>query len=93
MVFLQTGIRVSELCNLRLGDVDLEARVIRVRGKGMTTREIELGKKGVQAIKNYLATRPVVLDDHLFLNRFGAPSVERGVRRVVVSYPLRAGIT
>ncbi|HLC29906.1 MAG TPA: tyrosine-type recombinase/integrase, partial [Dehalococcoidia bacterium] len=33
-VFLQTGIRVSELCDLQLADVDFQARSIKVRGKG-----------------------------------------------------------
>src|SRR6266581_3150449 len=72
-VFLQTGIRISELCALSIDDVDLDARVLRVRaGKGMQDREIEMEKKGVQAIKTWLAHReagfPQVVDDHLFLN-------------------------
>lgn len=93
-VFLQTGVRVSELCNLKTCDVDLEGRSLKVTvGKGMAAREIELEKKGVLAVKSYLAVRPQSLDDHLFLNRDGEPIGERGVRKLVVKYRTRAGIT
>lgn len=93
-VFLQTGVRVSELCNLRVDDVDLVGRVVRItEGKGMAQREIELEKKGVQAIKNWLGIRPESPYDHLFLNKDGEPLSERGVRWIVVEYRKRAGIT
>jgi integrase/recombinase XerC len=93
-VFLQTGVRVSELCNLRLGDVDLQSGMLRVTaGKGMKAREIALEKKGVQALKSYLATRPAVLYDHIFLNYAGEPISTRGVRKLVTKYRVRAGIS
>lgn len=93
-VFLQTGVRVSELCALRLDDIDLVDRVLSVRaGKGMVARDIELEKKAAQALKTYLASRPDVLDDHLFLNRDGEPLSDRGVRKLVAKYLERAGIT
>lgn len=92
-VFLQTGIRVSELCNLRLDDVDFEGQLLKVTGKGRVTREIELEKKGIQAIRNWLAVRPQVGDDHLFLNRYGEPIGERGVRKLVTRYRVGAKIT
>src|SRR5579872_5241279 len=58
-LFLQTGIRVSELANLELAHLDLQARTLHVaQGKGKKDRVIELEKKGLQAIKNYLAVRP-----------------------------------
>ncbi len=93
-VFLQTGVRVSELVALTVDDVDLAGRVLHVRvGKGMVARSIELEKKAVQAVKNYLAVRPPVADDALFLNRDNAPFSERGVRKLVVKYLKAAGIT
>lgn len=93
-VFLQTGVRVSELCNLRLGDVDMEERVLRITsGKGMAARDIDLEKKGLKAVKNWLGVRPDVPYDHLFLNYKGEPITERGIRKLVVSYRDRAGIT
>ncbi|MCL5962551.1 MAG: tyrosine-type recombinase/integrase, partial [Chloroflexi bacterium] len=93
-VFLQTGVRVSELCNLRLDDIDIEGRTLRVTlGKGMAARDIELEKKGIMAIKNWLAVRPETPNDHLFLNKEGEPIGERGVRKLVVKYRQKAGIT
>src|SRR5919109_5063641 len=77
-VFLQTGIRVSELANLRLEDIDLIKPAITVRGKGSVEREIALEKRGLQAIKNYLAVRPESLSSVLFLNYKGEPISDRG---------------
>src|SRR5437764_15070938 len=48
-VFLQTGVRVSELANLSRDDIDFVKPSITVRGKGMKEREIFLEKKGVHA--------------------------------------------
>jgi site-specific recombinase XerD len=92
-VFLQTGIRVSELANLTIEDVDLIKPAIRVRGKGNQEREIALEKRGVQALKTYLAVRPQNLSDVLFLNYKGASMSERGIRKLVVKYRKNAGIT
>jgi site-specific recombinase XerD len=92
-VFLQTGVRVSELAHLRLEDVDLIKPAITVRGKGSIEREIALEKRGVQALKNYLVVRPESLSDVLFLNYKGEPISERGIRKLVVKYRKNAGIT
>jgi integrase/recombinase XerC len=92
-VFLQTGIRVSELASLTIEDVDFVKPAIRVRGKGNQEREIALEKRGVQALKNYLAVRPENLSDVLFLNYKGEPISERGIRKLVVKYRKNAGIT
>src|SRR5205814_3902596 len=94
-VFLQTGIRVSELCALRVDDIDLDARMLRVTaGKGMAARQIELEKKATQAVRSYLALRDKeqTLDDHLFLNRYGEPIGERGVQKLITRYAKRSGI-
>src|SRR3989454_2483402 len=92
-VFLQTGIRVSELANLTTHDVDFIKPAINVRGKGNTEREIALEKRGVQALKNYLTVRPESLSEVIFLNYKGEPISERGIRKLVVKYTKFAGIT
>jgi site-specific recombinase XerD len=92
-VFLQTGVRVSELASLTVADVDLQKPSITVRGKGNAEREIALEKRGVQALKNYLAVRPQSLSDTIFLNYQGSPISERGIRKLVVKYTKGAGIT
>jgi integrase/recombinase XerC len=92
-VFLQTGIRVSELANLTVGDIDFIKPTITVRGKGSVEREIALEKKGVHALKSYLSVRPQSLSSRVFLNYMGDPISERGIRKLVVKYRKEAGIT
>jgi integrase/recombinase XerC len=92
-VFLQTGLRVSELVALKIDDVDLVNRVLHVRvGKGMAARSIELERKATQAVKNYLTIRPQSLSEQLFLNYTNEPISERGVRKLVAKYLKLAGI-
>jgi integrase/recombinase XerC len=93
-LFIQTGIRISELCDLRLNDIDLTIGLLTVRvGKGMAARSIELEKKGVRATKTWLALRPSTHYDHLFLNRDDEPLKEWGVRDLLNKYCDQAGIT
>jgi site-specific recombinase XerD len=69
MTFLQTGIRLSELANLRVEDVDFDNKVLTVRqGKGKKDRQIPLVDEEVRALRNYLRYRAsqLVLDDEIF---------------------------
>lgn len=94
MTFLQTGVRVSELCALTLQDIDLTNKVLYVRqGKGMSARSIELEKKGIQALKSWLVIRPHDAGNHLFLNRDNEPFGERGVQKLLAKYCRLTGIT
>src|SRR5256886_7173361 len=72
-VFLQTGIRVSELANLTREDVDFIKPAITVRGKGSIEREIALEKKGLHALKSCLAVRPESISSRVFLHYQGEP--------------------
>ena len=93
-VFLQTGIRVSELANLKIEDIDFIKPAITVRGKGSVQREIALEKKGVHALRSYLLVRGVdSTSQRVFLNYQGEPISERGIRKLVVKYRKEAGIT
>ena len=96
-VFLQTGIRVSELCDLRLSDLELNAKpypFLHVRsGKGMRARTLALEKKVAQALRNYLAQRGESLSGAVFLNYYGEALGERGVRKIVSKYVRASGIT
>lgn len=51
------GLRVSELVNLKINDYDLNAKYIQCYGKGSKERIVPMGKKAVNAIKNYLPER------------------------------------
>lgn len=64
-----TGIRISELLNLRLADLDLPGLRLIVRGgKNGRDRVVYLTPSLSQALQNYLVHRPSVADDHLWLN-------------------------
>src|SRR5436853_5114351 len=92
-VFLQTGVRVSELSHLRMEDIEFIKPSITVRGKGKQEREIALEKKGIHALKSYLAVRGESFSPRVFLNYQGEPISERGIRKLVVKYRKEAGIT
>src|SRR6202162_5679149 len=53
-LFLQTGIRFSELVAITVEDLDIQSHVLKEHGKGNKEREIPLEKKSVQAVKSYL---------------------------------------
>ncbi len=92
-LFLQTGIRVSELVAITVEDLDIQSHVLKVHGKGNKERDIPLEKKSVQALKSYLSLRPDSQDRHLFLNYSGEGLSIRGVRKIVDKYLRKAGIT
>ena len=65
-----SGIRLAELVQLDIQDLDLENRSARVLGKGRKTRVVPLGSHTVTALKEWLATRAVHKpDDPVFVGR------------------------
>jgi integrase/recombinase XerD len=73
-----TGMRVSELCRLRMELLDRERRLVRVRGKGRKERIIPYGRTAADALERYLeVSRPVLLRNDatpfVFLNYRGGP--------------------
>lgn len=57
-----TGLRVSELCRLGMGDINLEMGVLRAMGKGSKQRMVPVGKPALAAVRGYLETgRPAIL--------------------------------
>lgn len=92
-VFLQTGLRLTELRELKLSEIDLQAGILQVRaGKGMQERELSLEGKATRSIKSYLRIRPQSVADHLFLNQYGEPISQRGIQKLVTKYARAAGI-
>lgn len=59
-----TGIRVSELVRLRLRDIDLEDRRIKIRGKGNKERIVVFGEPSAEALQHYLSRRHELLEHH-----------------------------
>ncbi len=58
------GLRVSELVNLKTNDYDLKGKFLECTGKGSKDRIVPLGKKAVEAIKNYLPERDYLLQKY-----------------------------
>jgi integrase/recombinase XerD len=65
------GLRVSELCGLKVSDVDLDGAIVTCHGKGSKQRRIPIGKSAVHWVQRYLAVRERLGSDSpvLFLNR------------------------
>jgi len=94
--FLQTGIRLSELANLRVDEVDVEHRILTVRqGKGKRDRQIPLVDDVVKALRNYLRyrnTELIVDSEILFLAKNGTSLNVSTVKYTVAKYVKKAGI-
>jgi site-specific recombinase XerD len=92
-VFLQTGIRVSELVAILVTDLDMEQKTLAIHGKGEKERLLPLEKKAMQALKSWLTLRPQGPDQHLFLTYQMTGFSIRGVRKLVDKYLKLAAIT
>jgi integrase/recombinase XerD len=90
-----TGLRVGELCALRLSDIVSSERrgTVTVRsGKGNKHRIVPLNNDARKAIKEYLDVRPKIADDYLFLGQRGGPLRPQGVELLVKQYGKQAGL-
>ena len=94
--FLQIGIRLSELANLRVDEVDIEHRLLTVRqGKGKKDRLIPLVDDAVKALRNYRRyrnTQLIVDDEIFFLAKNGTSLNVSTVKYTIAKYVKKAGI-
>ncbi len=93
-----SGLRVSELCALKLQSLDLEQRVVRVFGKGAKERVTPFGKPAAQAIQLYLSGgRPALLKartgSELFLSQQGKAISRKMFWVLIKLHARRAGIS
>jgi integrase/recombinase XerD len=96
-VLYATGLRVSELLRLHLGDLHLDAGYLRCWGKGSKERVVPLGGEADATLQAYLAeARPALLagkrTDTLFVNARGAALTRQGFWKMIKRYGVRAGI-
>ena len=91
-----SGLRASELCDLKLRDANLQVGCVRVIGKGMKERIVPFGRAANEAICRYLSETRALLDknasDRLFLSRTGKPLERVGLWMLVEKYARRSGI-
>ena len=66
-----TGMRISELVNLKITDIDMNRSVIKVMGKGSKERLIPFGESASEALFNYLKTRKDSSSKEVFISNRG----------------------
>jgi integrase/recombinase XerD len=92
-----SGLRVSELINIKLSDIDFEESLIRIYGKGKKERIVPIGQFGISYTKIYTNDvrhnlKNFLNSDILFLNMNGNPITRMGFWKILKSYTLKAGI-
>lgn len=97
-VLYATGLRVSELIGLTLDQLDLEAPLIRTKGKGSKERLVPIGRSALRVLTTYLEKgRPAFIkkpgNPWVFLNRRGGRLSRQGVWKILKNYGFQAGIT
>ena len=92
-----SGLRVSELINLRLEDIDLNYEVVRTIGKGSKERIVPFGNYASKALNDYINTyRPMLIkkeaSEYLFLNNHGKNMTRQGFFKIIKEIALEKGI-
>jgi integrase/recombinase XerD len=90
-----TGMRISELCSLKIEQIDLTEYIIKIYGKGSKERLIQICNHNVQKLlHNYIKERGKERnDDYLFINRLNNRLSEQSVRNMITNYAKQAGIS
>jgi integrase/recombinase XerC len=98
-VLYSSGIRVSELVDLEMQDLDLVEGVLRVRGKGRKDRITPIGSQAIKALQRYFDMRAIdpkcqnsSTAQKVFLNKHGQALSTRSVRRKLDKYLSMAGL-
>jgi integrase/recombinase XerD len=90
------GLRATELCELKVKDVNLHGECVRVMGKGRKERVVPLGRAANEAVLRYLADCRPNLEkkpiERLFLSRSGKPMERIGLWMLVEKYGRSSGI-
>lgn len=90
-ILLQTGIRIGELANLRMDDINDSTLTIRAY-EGHPQREVPLNRRAKDALKRYMDTRTKTDSDFVFVTKTGRPFLVRNIRDAVERYFKKAGI-
>jgi integrase/recombinase XerD len=91
------GLRASEAIGLELSDMDLEAGILRARGKGSKERIVPIGTKAIESLNDYLdKARPRLIGDRdqprLFVNLRGGGLSRQGLYKIVQGHARSAGL-
>lgn len=97
-LFYSSGLRLSELCQARLENLDEDDAILRVTGKGNKTRLVPVGEQALKALSHYLVSeRPELVksgktSSHIFLSIRGGPLSPDRVRQIVKKRAEQAGL-
>jgi site-specific recombinase XerD len=91
LMFLDTGLRLSELAGLTLSDINIEKGIIKIIGKGNKERYARIGVKTQKALWNYLAHRPVE-KEYVWLGKGHCKMTVDGIALVIRNLGKRLGI-
>ncbi len=99
-VLYGTGIRVSECVNIKLQDIDFDASVVLIFGKGGKERYVPFGSFAEDAIRTYLTegrdvlmTKTTDTHSYLFVNNRGAPITDAGIQYVLKKLIEKSSLT
>jgi integrase/recombinase XerD len=90
-----TGMRVSELCELKEKDISFHEKTVKILGKGSKERIMQIGNDCViEAVKKYMTEfeKQISENNYLFVNRLGKRLSEQSVRNMVAKYADKAGV-
>lgn len=90
-LFLQTGIRIGELANLKVDNVKEKELIVEAQ-EGHKERTVPLNKAAKAALVNWLSIKPKSNDPHLFVTKTGKPLLVRNIRTTIDRYFKIAGI-
>ena len=93
------GLRVSEIANLTLDQINFKLQIIRVIGKGEKERIVPFGKKALKSLREYLEIRESLLSKlkketfYVFINWRGEKLTERGIRYIIKNRGEKHGLS
>jgi len=90
-ILYSTGVRVSELVNIKVKDIDFENKSIRIFGKGKKERIVLFGDQALKIINIYLDQRGFS-SEYLILNNRGNKITTRGVDLIIHKNSLKSGL-
>ena len=95
-LFYSSGLRLSELTGLKLGEVDFTEATVRVLGKGRKTRVVPVGRFALEALKSWLGLRAAITapeEQAMFVNQRGKPLGARAIQVRIRGWALKQGIS
>ena len=92
-LLLQTGMRIGELAQLQMDDVDVKKKEVTIRAyESRDMRVVPLSPAVIKALEDYLEVRPVSDNKTVFLTKTGNPFLVRNIRTAIDRYFRIAGI-